>query len=405
MNGKIKKIKAKKILDSRKKPTLEVFVIGENFTVKAGVPSGASTGRYEAKVIDVEIAIKNIDQIISPALRGKNPENQKEIDEILISLDKTKDKSRLGANAIVGVSMAVCRAGAKVKNVPLWQHIREIFDSKEKITFPRPCFNIINGGLHAKNDLDIQEFMIVPQFSIFSENFNLAKKIYQNLKKLILKQYQKITLGDEGGFSPPISKAKEALEPLREATNNFQGTKIMLDCAASQFQLGRNYKIEGKILSKKGLLNFYQELILNYPIFAIEDPFSQEDFEGWKLAKRSLKDLILIGDDLLVTNPERIKLAKKKNLCNGAIIKINQIGTVTEAIEAVKLAKSFGWKIVVSHRSGETKDDFISDFAVGVSADFIKSGAPNRVERLAKYKRLLNIEKEVKNEKNYFRCN
>lgn len=395
MREKIKKVKAQKILDSRKKPTIEVLVRGDNFFAKAKVPSGASTGKYEAKVIDVEKAIGNIEKIIFPALVGKDPRNQEEIDEILLSLDGTKDKSKLGGNAIVGVSMAVCRAGAKAKKVPLWQHIREIGCFREKLKLPLPCFNIINGGVHAKNQLAIQEFMIVPQLSKFSENFNLAKKIYQKLKKLILKQYRKIILGDEGGFSPPISKTREALELLREASNNFNEIKLMLDCAATQFQRGEKYKVDGKLLSKKELLKFYQNLVFNYPLFAIEDPFAEEDFEGWKLAKKALKNLILIGDDLLVTNPERMKIAHKKDLCNGAIIKINQIGTVTEAIEAVKLAKSFGWKINVSHRSGETLDNFISDFAVGVGADFIKAGAPARPERLAKYKRLLEIEREI----------
>lgn len=396
MKGKIKKVKAKEILDSRKKPTLEVFVIGENFSVKASVPSGASKGKYEAKTIEPKLAIKNVEEIISPVLKGKDPTNQREIDEILISLDGTKQKRKLGANAVVGTSMAVLRAGAKIKNVPLWQHIRETFDFKGKISFPKACFNIINGGIHGKNNLDIQEFMIVPQFLTFSENFNLAKKTYQRLKKIILNEFKEIKIGDEGGFSPPISKTEKALDLLEKASFGFKNVKIILDCAASQFKKGGKYKIEGKIFSKKQLVNFYQDLILKYPIFAIEDPFGEDDFEGWKLARKFLKNTLLIGDDLLVTNPERIKLAKKRNLCNGAIIKINQIGTVTEAIEAVKLAKSFGWKIIVSHRSGETLDDFIADFAIGICADFIKSGAPAKPERLAKYKRLLEIEEEIK---------
>lgn len=393
---KISLIKARKILDSRKKPTLEVLVFVDDFFVKAKVPSGASTGKFEAKVIDVDQAIKNINQIISPALKGKSPENQEEIDKILLSLDGTKNKSKLGGNTLVGVSMAVCRAGAKVKKIPLWKHIQEISGIEKEISLPTPCFNVINGGAHAENDLDIQEFMIVPQLLEFSENFNLAKKIYQKLKRLVLKKYKKIIIGDEGGVSPQISKTREALELLNEATQGFQNFKLILDCAASQFQKGKNYKIDGKVLSKKELLDFYSELISEYPIFALEDPFGEEDFEGWKLARKTLKNVILIGDDLLVTNKERIELAKKENLCNGAIIKINQIGTVSEAIEAIKLAKSFGWKIVVSHRSGETNDDFIADFAVGIGADFIKSGAPAKRERLAKYNRLLKIDQMEK---------
>lgn len=395
MKSKISQIKAKKILDSRKRPTIEVLVKVDNFWSWAAVPSGASTGKYEAKAIDVDRAIKNVNEIVAPALIGKSPLNQQEIDRLLIFIDGTKQKSKLGGNAMVGVSMAVCRAGAKTKNIPLWKHIREISGIKGKINLPRPCFNIINGGAHAKNNLDIQEFMIVPQLESFSENFNLAKKYYKKLEKIILKKYKKITMGDEGGFSPPISRATEALNLLREATANFQNIKIMLDCAATQFQKGENYKLEGKILSKKELLNFYENLISNYPIFAIEDPFGEEDFESWKEIHSRFKKLLIIGDDLTVTNPIRIKMARKNNLCNGVIIKINQIGTVSEAIEAAKLAKSFGWKINVSHRSGETLDDFISDFAVGIGSDFIKSGAPAKAERLVKYKRLIKIEKEI----------
>lgn len=402
---KIKLIKARKILDSRKKSTIEVAIRADNFSVLACVPSGASTGKYEAKIIESEKAIKNVNEIIAPKLIGKDPTNQKEIDEILISLDGTKNKSKLGGNAIVGVSMAVCRAGAASEKLPLYQHILNISklkiqDSRFKI--PTPCFNIINGGAHAQNELDIQEFMIVPQLEKFSENFSLAKKVYKKLGEIIKQQYKKIEIGDEGGFSPPISKAKEALDLIKEASNNFENIKIILDCATSQFQKGKKYKIEGKLLTKKGLLEYYLDLIEKYPIVGLEDPFGEEDFEGWKMASVKLKvkseKLLMIGDDLTVTNPARIKMAREKGLCNGTIIKINQIGTVTEAIEAVGLAKKFGWKIVISHRSGETLDDFIADFSIGAGADFIKTGAPARPERLAKYNRLLKIEKKLKNE-------
>ena len=398
---KIEIIKARETHDSRKRPTLQVLIKLDDFLVSASVPSGASTGKYEAKVIEVEKAIKNINEIIAPQLVGKEPTEQKEIDNFLLKLDGTKDKSKLGGNAVVGVSMVISRAGAVTKKTPLYLYLREIYRGQTRLKiseiFPRPCFNIINGGMHAKNDLDIQEFMIVPQLESFSENFALATKIYKNLGKIIQKKFKKLELGDEGGFSPPISKATEALDLIGDASDNFKNTKIILDCAASQFQKGEKYKIEKRLLSKRELLDYYCHLIEKYPIIGLEDPFGEEDFEGWELLNYKLQmandKFLLISDDLTVTNPERIKIAKEKGLCNGVIIKINQIGTVTEAIEAVKLAKSFGWKIIVSHRSGETLDPFIADFAVGVGADFIKSGAPARSERLAKYNRLLEIER------------
>jgi len=398
---KINLIKASKILDSRGNPTLEVEAGAGGFSVKSSVPSGASTGKYEAKIIDTNQAIKNINEIIAPALIGKNPREQKEIDTLLLGLDGTENKSNVGGNAIAGVSMAICRLGAKTNQRTLYSHlkIKNGNKKKSKIILPKPCFNIINGGAHAKNELDIQEFMIVPQFEKFSENFSLAKEIYKKLGKIIKEKFGKTEIGDEGGFSPPISKAKEILELIKKASDNFKNIKIILDCAASQFQKGNKYKIEGKLLSRKELLIYYQELISQYPIIGLEDSFGEEDFEGWKLANVELKakneKLLIIGDDLTVTNPKRIKMAQKNNLCNGVIIKINQIGTVSEAVEAGKLAKKFGWKIMVSHRSGETLDDFIADFSVGIGADFIKSGAPVKPERLAKYNRLLEIEEEI----------
>lgn len=399
----IKSIQAKIINDSRKRPTLEIEAKAENVVATAGVPSGASTGKMEAKIIDVKRAIENINNIIAQQLIGMDPTEQQKIDALLLELDGTKNKSNLGGNTIVGVSMAITRLGAKLNNVPLWKYIRTKFkiqNQKSKNFLPIPCFNIINGGAHANNELDIQEFMIVPQLKTFSDNFKLAKKIYETLEKIVKQKYKKFEIGDEGGFSPLISETKEALELIKEASDNFKNTKIILDCAASQFQKGKKYKIEGKFLSKKELSSYYKDLISKYPIIGLEDPFGEEDFEGWRLLNSKLKiknsKFLAIGDDLTVTNPKRIKMAKKKNLCNGIIIKINQIGTVSEAMEAAGLAKSFDWKIIVSHRSGETLDDFIADFAVGVGADFIKSGAPSKPERLAKYNRLLEIEKELK---------
>ena len=415
--SRIKKILGREILDSRGNPTIEVELETNFGKVLAFVPSGASKGKYEALELrdgekryfgkGVLKAVKNINEIIAPKLIGKNVTKQKEIDELMIELDGTKDKSHLGANAICGVSLAVCRAGAVAENIPLYHYIREIYGEHSFKTFklPKPCFNVINGGVHAGNDLDFQEFMIVPQANSFYENLEIGTEIYHLLKKDLAEKFGKLAtnLGDEGGFAPPIRFPEEAIELILKATKklNYEDKiKLILDIASSQFFKNGKYKMALGIFTTEGLARYYLKLISNYPIIGLEDPFSEDDFEGWQKIMSSIKNrmlnLLIIGDDLLVTNPERIKMAKERNACNSAIIKINQIGTITEAIEAVKIAKSFNWKIIVSHRSGETCDNFISDFAVGVSADFIKTGAPARGERVAKYNRLLKIEEEIK---------
>jgi enolase len=413
MSG-IKSIQAKEIKDSRGKPTLEVEARAGDFIVTAGVPSGASTGSLEAKVIDINQAIDNVNNIIAPRLIDKNPTEQKEVDALLLELDGTEDKSNLGGNALVGVSMAIAKLGAKTNNIPLWQHISQQFQKQlsqnvnttfstivENTVLPKPAFNIINGGAHAQNELDIQEFMIVPQSQLFSENFEQAKKIYQELEAVLKEKIgEELEIGDEGGYAPNLETAKEALNAIMYAAKKIpEKIKIILDCAASEFFEKGNYFIEGITRSKQELLKYYKDLIVQYPIIGLEDPFAENDWEGWKMLMSMLSEqgqkITVIGDDLLVTNPKRIKEAAEKTACNGAIIKINQIGTVSEAIEAVRLAKSYHWKTMVSHRSGETLDDFIADFSVGVGADFIKSGAPAKPERLAKYNRLLQIEKET----------
>jgi enolase len=413
---KIKNIRAREILDSRGNPTLEVEVETDFGNFLASVPSGASKGEHEAVELrdgggryfgkGVKKAVKNVNEIISKKLKGFDVTKQKEIDQILIDLDRTENKSKLGANAICGVSLVVCKAGAKAKNLPLYQYVRELYNLQlTTYNLPRPSFNVINGGVHAGNDLDFQEFMICPKTKSFSENLRIGAEIYHKLKEIITKKYGKLAtnLGDEGGFAPPIKDPEIAIKLILEAVKilNYQNKiSIILDVAASQFFDGKKYKTKIGNFSGEELTNFYLKLIKKYPIEGIEDPFAQDDFESWQHLKSKIKNqkskILIIGDDLTVTNPKRIKLAKEKSLCNGIIVKINQIGTVTEAIEAVKLAKSFGWKIMVSHRSGETTDDFISDFAVGIGADFIKSGAPARGERVAKYNRLLKIEEELK---------
>lgn len=376
----IKSIKAKQILNSRGEPTTEVRLKSDKGVFKASVPSGASTGKHETKELSPKEAIRNIEEKIAPKLIGRNETRQKEIDELL--------SKKWGANAILPVSIAVCRAGATAKKLPLYKYIA----TNHKL--PRPCFNIINGGAHADNNLEIQEFMIIPNYDSFTDNLKIGKKVFNNLKELLQKDFgeKAMEMGDEGGFSPPIYNDKECLEYILKAIGSDK-VDIGLDCAASQFYSKGKYNIDDKTLNRDELLSFYyKELISQYPIIFIEDPFAENDWAGWQDITRKLgKKIFIIGDDLLCTNIKRIKQAKKRKACNGVIIKPNQIGTVTETLEAVKLAKSYKWKIMVSHRSGETMDDFIADLAVGV--DFIKSGAPSKPERLAKYNRLVKIEK------------
>ena len=417
--SKIKRIKAREILDSRGNPTIEVELETDFGIFRGSVPSGASKGKYEARELrdggkryngmGVLKAVKNVNEIIGPKLIGKDSTNQKEIDEILINLDGTEDKSKLGANAICGVSMSVCQAGASSQNLPLYKYIARIYSGQTPVknTIPRACFNIINGGAHAGNDLDFQEFMIVPHtrpqggYSSFSDNLRVASEIYHQLKEILEKKFGQLAanLGDEGGFAPPIRFPQEAIELILEAAKklNYE-IKIILDVAASQFFKNGKYRMKIGVFSREGLMRYYEKLIKNYPILGLEDPFAEDDLEAWQIAngKLQMANLLIVGDDLTVTNPRRIKMAKEKETCNSIILKINQIGTVTEALEAAKLAKEFGWKTIVSHRSGETNDDFISDLAVGIGADFIKTGAPARGERIAKYNRLLKIEEEIK---------
>jgi enolase len=407
---KIQKVGAREILDSRGNPTLEVGITtgaGEFF---AGVPSGASTGQYEAKELrdgqrrfgglGVLRAAANVNSIAGPELVGFDCRDQKKIDQKLREIDATLDKSRLGGNAVCGISLAAARAAAGSQKIPLYRHIAKVFSNNKKLFLPKPCFNVINGGAHAGNDLDFQEFMVCPQADKFADNLRLAAEIYHQLKKDLIAKFGKesANLGDEGGFAPPIKTPKDALDCLCSAIAIVQpeaAVKFIIDVASSQFFDGNNYNTKFGNFDAHALADFYSQLISQFPqIAGLEDPFAENDWAGWQgLGFTGLK----IGDDLLVTNPERVKEAQEKKACNAMILKINQIGTVSEAMEAARLAKSFGWKIVVSHRSGETEDDFIADFAVGIGAEFIKSGAPARGERLAKYNRLAKIEEELNN--------
>ncbi|MBU3896099.1 enolase [Patescibacteria group bacterium] len=381
---KIKSIKPKEIKDSRGNPTVFVEIETNKGRFSASVPSGASTGKNEAVCLQTTIAIENIRKIIAPALKGREFAFIQELDEALIALDGTENKSKLGANAILPISISSCRAFAKEQKKPLYLHISDIFGTDPKL--PLACFNVIEGGAHAKNNLDVQEFMIIPQRKKFRENFKIASDIYVALGKAL-----NCPLGDEGGFAPSLDTAVQALYSLKGVITD--DARIGLDVAASQFYSEGKYHIERKELSRGELLYYYKDLISKFPIDFIEDPFSEEDWSGFADARREL-GVTIIGDDLLTTNVKRIKDAEQRSACNGVVIKPNQIGTITETIEAAKLARSFGWMLLVSHRSGETDDDFISDLAVGIAAEYIKSGSPVTKARMAKYNRLMEIEKE-----------
>lgn len=410
--SKIKEIIAREIKDSRGNPTIEVELETDKGIFADAVPSGASTGENEALELrdadgkGVATVIKNVNEIIAPKLRGKDVVNQKELDELMIALDGTENKSKLGANAILAVSLAICRAGAVAKKVPLYRHIAELAENGSPLSIPLPMFNILNGGRHAKNGLDIQEFMVIPHKKTFAENLVVCNKIFNNLKNNIEKSFGKehLELGDEGGFAPPISTAEQALFLLENASESETDVSFALDCAASEFYKDGKYELEGNKMTRAQMIDFYKNLVNNFPIISIEDPFAQEDWQGFEEIKKELEGKItIIGDDLTTTNIKRIKEAQNKKACNGVILKLNQIGTVSETIEAANMAKAFGsprgeagWKTIVSHRSGETMDNFIADLAVGLGADFLKAGSPAKPERMVKYQRLLEIEQELK---------
>jgi enolase len=394
--SKIKSIIAREIADSRGNPTVEVELETDKGSFIASCPAGASTGENEAVVVEVQKAIENVNNIIAPKLKGKDVTEQQDIDRTMIELDGTENKSKLGANAILPVSMAVCRAGADAKKNPLYKYISEL--SGQKLNIPFAMFNIINGGKHVRSEkhLDIQEFIIIPEKKTFAENLVLCNKIFGNLKDLVEKNYGPTELGDEGGFAVAIPKTEQALYLLKSAIDKDEA-KIALDCAASSFFTNGKYNLDGREFTKTELFETYQEFLKTFPIISIEDPFDQEDWQGFEEITKELGNKIcIVGDDLTTTNIKRIKEAHNKNACNAVILKLNQIGTVSETIEACNLAKSFGWKTIVSHRSGETMDNFIADLAVGLGADYLKAGSPAKPERMVKYSRLLEIEQEIK---------
>jgi enolase len=411
--SKIRDIKAREILDSRGNPTIEVELTTDSGVFIDSVPSGASTGKREAIELrdndsrfggkGVERAVYNVENTIKEAVKGMTVNSQNDVDTVMIDLDGTEKKSKLGANAIMAVSLAVARAKAKDEKQELFQRIKDI--SGRELKMPCPCFNVLNGGKHAGNDLAFQEFMIAFEGFPFKEQLRRASEMYHKLKEIIEEKYGKnaVNVGDEGGFAPPISKPEEALDLIVETAKELgfiEDLGIFLDVAASSFfdKAKNRYLVDSKELDRGELIEYYQKLCSRYPIKSIEDPLDEDDFEGFKIFNQTMNgNLMIVGDDLTTTNIKYIEKAYDLNSINALLLKINQIGTVSEAIEAVNLIKTYNWKVMVSHRSGETTDDFIADFAVGVGADYIKSGAPARGERVVKYNRLLKIE-ELLNE-------
>ena len=405
------------IINSRGEPTVKVNLTTDldDRVYSASAPSGASCGEHEAwdlrdhddhfNGLGVNKALNHVNAIIGPELKGKNILSQSEIDETLVELDGHTNKSRLGANAVLPVSLAVCRAAAAAYEQPLWQYTAFLYrklNPESKIVIPKPCFNVINGGMHAGNWLDFQEFMVIPQSENYSDNLKAGVELYQELKKVLIDEIGPISInvGDEGGFAPSLVMAESALDLINSANNRLtQATSIRvgIDCAAGTLFKDGHYRLADALKSREAMIDYYEELVNRYPIVFLEDPLEPEDWQGWNQLMNRLGNRIdIIGDDLLATNKERIKEAKKSDAVNGVVIKLNQIGTVTETLQAASLAASFGWHLLVSHRSGDTNDDFISDLAVGIGADYFKSGAPARGERVAKYNRLLEIESELK---------
>ena len=402
----ISNIEAREILDSRGNPTLEVSVLVGDMIFTAAVPSGASTGIHEALELrdggkrylgmGVTKAIRNVERKIAPLLKGIDCTKQREIDQMMIKADGTHDKSRFGANAILGVSLACARAGAEMNDLYLYEYINQLLTVKKTLQMPRLFFNIINGGKHADNALSFQEFMVVPTFSSVQKNIQAASEIYHILKKEIHQKYGKGTtnVGDEGGFAPEqFKRAEDALQLLQKAIRDagyFGRVGIAIDCAASEFYKNRTYLVDGRKLTPQQLQLYYLKLIKKYPIISLEDPFEQDDFASFAELRKRCR-IQIVGDDLTVTTRKRIEKAIKEKSGNCLLLKVNQVGTLTEALDAAKLAYCNGWKVMVSHRSGETEDPFIADLAVGIGCGQLKAGAPCRGERTAKYNQLLRI--------------
>ena len=412
--SKITKVVARQIFDSRGFPTVEAEVFCERISSSAICPSGASTGTYEAfekrdlgnsKYLGKSVfqAVQNINKIISKKIIKKNVHNQELIDSIMINLDGTKQKIKLGANAILSVSMAVKKLSAKIKGIPLYKN----FLVKKNFKLPYPLMNIINGGAHANNGLRIQEFMIRPdKAKSFTESMNICFLVFQNLKKIIKEKKYSVSVGDEGGFAPMISKNEEALNLIVKAIKisgfvNGKDVSICLDVAANELFKKNKYSIHSKkYVSMNRSISGYLKLIKKYKIKSIEDPFAEDDWVAWSLFSKKNKKIQVVGDDLYVTNLQRLKKGFLNLSSNAILIKLNQIGTVSETLEVIKFAQAIGYNTIISHRSGDSEDTFISDFAVGTNSNQIKTGSLCRSERVAKYNQLLRIENELLNKNN-----
>ena len=419
--SKIFKVNARQIFDSRGNPTVEVDVITESGSIgRAAVPSGASTGEHEAVELrdggkkymgkGVLSAIKNIHEIISPALIGCSVFDQKNIDKKMIELDGTSNKSKLGANSILGVSLACAKSASIEKSISLFKYL----GSKKSNILPVPMMNIINGGSHSDAPISFQEFMIVPtNAKTFSHALQIGSEIFHNLKKILKSRNLSTSVGDEGGFAPKLSGTEDALETIIDAIEiagykSGDDVKIALDCASAEFFTNGKYdysKFEGasgKILDSKGQAEFLKNLVEKYPIISIEDGMDENDWEGWKYLTKIVGDKVqLVGDDLFVTNVERLQKGIKGNIANSILIKVNQIGTLSETIDAVEMAQRAGYTCVMSHRSGETEDNTIADLAVALRTGQIKTGSLSRSDRMSKYNQLLRIEEELGDEATY----
>lgn len=405
--SKIRNIHAREIIDSRGNPTVEVDVTLESgITATASVPSGASTGVHEALELrdndpkryngkGVLQAVKNVNEKIFPKLKGMDALNQKLIDQTMIELDGTESKTNLGANAMLGVSLAVLKVGAKFKKEELYAYLGN------KKTLPRCMMNILNGGAHAENKLEFQEFMIIPSKEEYLDNLRMGAEVFHSLQKILKEKGLSCGVGDEGGFAPSIDNTKEALDLIQEAIEKAGyklGSDIFigLDVAASEFYKDGYYNLEDKKMASDEMIDYYEDLINKYPIISIEDGLDQDDYIGWqKLTKRLGDKLQLVGDDLFVTNKKLLQKGIELKMANAILLKLNQIGTVTETLETIKLAQENGYKTIISHRSGETEDNYIADFAVGLGLGQIKTGSMSRSERISKYNRLIRINEQI----------